>query len=103
MGIKMRYEQNQQEKALRDDICNLFRLNIEIPVIPIGFEGYQASPIAMANAIPVDKQQFQQTKSPIDELKRRRTDIANEEMSLNAQKQSVQTELNRVEAELRAL
>merc|ERR1712154_122936 len=101
--IKMRFVQNQQEKALRDDICNLFRLNIEIPVIPIGFEGYFESLIALANALPVDKQQFQQTKSPIDELKRRQTAIANEVTSLSAQKQNAQTELNRVEQELRAL
>ena len=101
--IKMRFEQNQQEKALRDDICGLFGLNLAIPVIPIGFEEYRVSLIAMANAIPVDKQQFQQIKSPIDELKRRRTTIAKEERNLNTQKQQVQTELSRVEAELRAL
>merc|ERR1719249_573363 len=101
--IKIRFEQNQQKRALRDDICRLFGLNIEIPVIPIGFEGYQASLIAMASAIPVDKQQFQQIKSPIDELKRKQTVIANEESNLSTQQQRVQTQLYQTQNALRAL
>jgi len=97
--VKMQF----QNRALSDDIRNLFRLNRDIPVIPIGFEDYKASLTALANAIPNGKQQFQQIKSPIDELKRKHTAIANEERNLNTQKQNVQAELNRVEAELRAL
>jgi len=97
--VKMQF----QKKALSDDIRNLFRLNRDIPVIPIGFKGYLDSLLEMANVVPVDKQQFDRIKSPIEELKRKRETIASEERSLNTQKQQVQAELSRVEAELRAL
>merc|ERR1719334_219166 len=41
---KMQYEQNNQESALREDICKHFNLkDLKIPVIPIGFEKYNES------------------------------------------------------------
>jgi len=101
--VKMRFEQNNQERALRDDICRMFGLNIQIPVVPIGFEGYRASLTALANTIPSDKKEFRQIKSPIDELRCRQSGIADEERRLNQQKQRVQRDLNQVDAELRAL
>ena len=101
--VKMRFEQNNQERALRDDFCRLFGLNIQIPVVPIGFEGYAASLTALANAIPSDKQEFRQIKSPIDELRRTQSGIGDEERRLNQQKQRAQADLNQIDAELRAL
>merc|ERR1712129_220901 len=101
--IKMSFEQNHSERTLRNDICQLFNVNIEIPVIPIGFEGYQASLMALANAIPAGKQHCQHIKSPIDELKRKQSVIVSEEQSATQQMNRVQGELNRVVAELSAL
>ena len=100
---KQQFVQNRQENALRSDICRLFGLNFEIPVIAIGFEGYAASLAALADAIPADKQTFRQIQSPIDELRRRRSAVATEETNLNQQMQRVQAELNQVDAELTAL
>ena len=68
--IKMRYEQNNQENVLREDICNFFNLrDLMIPVIPIGFEEYKESIEELIGTIFSDREQFEDVKAPIDDLR----------------------------------
>jgi len=101
---KMQYEQNNQETVLRQDICNLFDLNnLVIPVIPIGFEQYGESIEALVNAVPSDRQQFEQVKSPIDELRRQHSAAQSEENGISAQIAQIRADIVRVDGEMRAL
>jgi len=102
--IKMQYEQNNQENVLRRDVCNLFNLNnLAIPVIPIGFEQYKQSIQALVNVIPSDREQFDQVKSPIDELRIRHSTAAAEESGIMEQIARIRSDIVRVDGEMRAL
>merc|ERR1711972_552387 len=80
---KKQFVRNNRKKQLAKDICGLFSLDLEIPVIPIGFEEdygvIEASLKALADAIPADKKVFDKIKSPIDKLEEERVPIAEEE------------------------
>jgi len=101
---KMQYEQNNQESVLRQDICDLFNLNnLVIPVVPIGFEQYKQSIEALVNAIPSNRQQFEQVKSPIDELRTRHSTARSEEDQIMNHIARIRADIVRVDGEMRAL
>jgi len=102
--IKEQYEQSNREQQLRRDICNLFNLgNLAIPVIPIGFEQYKKSIQAFVNVIPADRENFEQVRSPIDELRTRHSTAAAEESGITEQIARIRSDIVRVDGEMRAL
>merc|ERR1712154_252341 len=101
---KLQFEKYNQADSVRKDICDLFNLqNVSIPVIPIGFENYHESLLALVQNIPSNKFEIENIKSPIDALKIRRSALQNEEDALRRQMNDIQTQINEVNESLDAL
>ena len=101
---KMQFEANNQATTLTKDICDLLKLeNVSIPVIPIGFENYDASLVELANRIPSDKHKCQHIYSPIDALKKEQSALQSKESSLSQNVSSIRSQIQRTDAAINAL
>jgi len=101
---KKLYEKRDREKTMRKDICKLFgRDELNISVIPIGFEDYKDSIQALVEAVPEDKHDFEEVKSPIDQLKLDHSAAEKERDSIGAEVISIKKELEEMGKKLKEI
>eukprot|EP00485_Elphidium_margaritaceum_P011289 CAMPEP_0202705182 /NCGR_PEP_ID=MMETSP1385-20130828/17770_1 /ASSEMBLY_ACC=CAM_ASM_000861 /TAXON_ID=933848 /ORGANISM="Elphidium margaritaceum" /LENGTH=366 /DNA_ID=CAMNT_0049363361 /DNA_START=122 /DNA_END=1222 /DNA_ORIENTATION=+ len=98
-----RFDRNHQGKVLREDICNLFGLNVSTPVVPIGLDAYHQSIEKFVQQIPSDKFKCKHIVSPIEKLKERERLIALEHNEQVEQVNKIQTEIQSTNAKLQRL
>eukprot|EP01083_Nonionella_stella_P085010 235417_1 len=100
---KMQFDRNKTDRTLRSDICAMFNLNEEIPVIPIGLQSYEDSIAKLVDTLPDDKWTPRHIKSPIDGLKARHSAVQSQENTLRQQMSEVQVQINTANSSLNAL
>jgi len=102
--VLKQYVKYNQEAMLRGDICDMFDLEkLEIPVIPIGLDGYKESLISLVEAIPSDKHEFKEIKSPLDDLRTGHAAVLEEEKEMMQQIQAIQSEIAEIDVEIAKL
>jgi len=95
------YFEYNQEESLREDICKLFGVeDVVIPVIPIGFDSYTFSIEAMVEAIPSDKHEFKEIKSPLDDLRVKYAEVVKEEEAMNEKVRKIELQIKALNSEI---
>eukprot|EP00484_Ammonia_sp_Unknown_P023796 CAMPEP_0197033698 /NCGR_PEP_ID=MMETSP1384-20130603/12038_1 /TAXON_ID=29189 /ORGANISM="Ammonia sp." /LENGTH=360 /DNA_ID=CAMNT_0042463541 /DNA_START=52 /DNA_END=1134 /DNA_ORIENTATION=- len=98
-----RFEKNKQGKVLQNDICSLFNLELDVPVIPIGLDEYAESVSQFVQSIPDEKFKCKQITSPIEKLKEKEKYIRIEEQEEKDQIEKIQSQIQVTNEKLQQL
>jgi len=79
---KKKWDRKKGPKGLTGEICRHFELDFQITAIPIGLEDYTDAVAALVAAIPDDKVEIEEIKSPLDELQKQHAALMSEETEL---------------------
>eukprot|EP00483_Globobulimina_turgida_P008322 UN08339 len=100
---RLQFERNNQTRSLQNDIKGKFHLDMDIPVISIGLEGYEDSINNLVAIISDNKFECDDIKSPIDELKEQRLVVRNEDDTLRREVDRIRGEIDSVDQAINAL